>query len=238
VLLALGALASALPATAQILPADRLTTWSPGVTGGIPVRTTVCATVLAATYGNGTLEAAGGINAAINACPVGQVVQLSAGTFKINGNPDPVLIRKGITLRGAGSNSTELRKSNGASPGSDSVGDATPVVIIGPSRYPHIDETTARNLTADGVKGAFSVTVTSAAGYVAGQFLLLDEDNYNTGSFIALPALMASGVPPVAANATTRSGTRDAFSPASTTTWNPLKRRLSMRRAPRSTSAP
>ncbi len=184
-LVALGSLAGAQPATPAILPADRLTVWSPGIPGGVPQRTTICATINASTYGNGASEASGAINSAINACPVGQVVQLSAGTFKID--TDHIAITKGITLRGSGSNATLLKKSNGATPGSDTVGDARPVVVIGPNRWPHIDEATTQNLTADAVKGTFSVTVANGAGFVAGQFALLDEDNYLTGSFILLP---------------------------------------------------
>src|SRR5712671_2775438 len=61
------------------LPADRLTSWNPGIPGGIPARNTVCATVDASAYGNGALNA----TAAIGACPEGQVVSLSAGTFAI-----------------------------------------------------------------------------------------------------------------------------------------------------------
>ena len=85
-------LSVAQPAAGAILPADRSTTWAPGVTTGIPARTTVCATVNASTYGGGASDASAGIQAAINACPVGQVVQLSAGTFKINA--DYLLISK------------------------------------------------------------------------------------------------------------------------------------------------
>jgi len=173
------------PAAAQLLPPDRATTWSPGVTGGVPYRTTICANVNAATYGNGASEASSGIQAAINACPVGQVVQLSAGTFRINSTN--LLINKGITLRGMGPASTVLIKSNGASPGSPTAGDTTPVVVLGPTRWPSPDESTDVALTADAVKGAFSVTVTSAAGFVPGRFVILDEDNYNAGAFITLP---------------------------------------------------
>jgi hypothetical protein len=173
------------PAAAQLLPPDRATTWSPGVTGGVPYRTTICANVNAATYGNGSGEASAGIQAAINACPAGQVVQLSAGTFRINASH--LLINKSITLRGAGPSLTTLAKTNGAVMGSGSASDAQPVVVLGPTRWPSPDENTAVALTADAVKGAFSVTVTSAAGFAAGRFVLLDEDNYNAGAFIPLP---------------------------------------------------
>jgi hypothetical protein len=186
-LLAILIASGATPARAQILSADRLTTWNPGIPGGIPVRNTICATVDAATYGNGANEASGGIQAALDACPVGQVVQLSAGTFKIN--TAHLAIKKGITLRGMGPGLTTLQKTNGAVPGSSSAGDARPVVVIGPQRWTSVDETTMRLLTADAVKGAFSVTVASATGYAAGQFVILDEDNYTApfGFWAPLP---------------------------------------------------
>src|SRR5215813_9286793 len=89
----LGLACSASHAFAQILPADRTTVWHPGVPGGVPDRTTLCAVVNASTYGNGASDASSGIQAAVNVCPVGQVVQLSAGTFTVN---NYILISKGI----------------------------------------------------------------------------------------------------------------------------------------------
>ena len=103
--------AMALPVAAGIIPADRMTTWAPGIPGGIPARTTVCATVNASTYGNGAIDASSGIQSAVDACPAGQVVLLSAGSFTVN---NLVLIDKGITLRGAGAGATILSKKNGA----------------------------------------------------------------------------------------------------------------------------
>ena len=47
------------------------------------------------------------IQNAIAACPLGQVVQLGAGTFTI-AEGHYVLLNKGITLRGAGPGSTIL----------------------------------------------------------------------------------------------------------------------------------
>jgi len=180
-----GPLAAAVPSSAQLLPADRMTTWNPGVVGGIPVRTTICANLNAATYGNGTAEASGAIQAAIDACPAGQVVQLSAGTFRMNARY--ALLWKGVTLRGAGPGATTLAKTNGATAGSPTATDPQPVVILGPTRWPAADENTDVLLTADAVKGAMSVTVANAAGFAAGQFVVLDEDNYNSGAFVPLP---------------------------------------------------
>ena len=70
-------------AQGPFLDPTRTTTWVPGMmaVGGIPSRTTVFTTIQASTYGNGTQEASAGIQSALNACPAGQVVQLSAGTF-------------------------------------------------------------------------------------------------------------------------------------------------------------
>ncbi len=187
-LVAIAALSAVGPARAQILPADRMTTWNPGIPGGVPARTTICGpTINAGTFGNGTTEASAAIQAAIDACPAGQVVQLSAGAFKINA--DVLIIDKGITLRGAGPGITTLRRSNGAVLGSDTPvggGVADPVVVIGPQRWPSPDGPSV-NLTADGAKGATSVTVASVTGFAAGQFVVLDEDNWNGAAWTALP---------------------------------------------------
>ena len=161
---------------AGLIPASSLTTWAPGVRG-IPARTQVCATVNAATYGNGAQEASGGIQAAIDACPAGQVVQLSAGVFTVNNH---VRIGKAITLRGAAPRVTTLRKTNQGS-------EQEQLIIIGPSRWPYIDNASAVNLTADAVQGAMSVTVQNAAGFAPGQIVKLDEDDYNTASWMTLP---------------------------------------------------
>src|SRR5260370_5391083 len=155
------------------LSADRRTVWNPGVTGGIPNRTTICANINASTYGNGTQDATAGIQAAISACPLGQVVQLSAGTFTINN--DIVYVNRGITLRGAWPTSTLLRRTNGATPGSYIPGVMMPVIIVGPARW--ASPGTSFNLASDAVKGTSSVQLTSAppGGLSSGQIVLIDE---------------------------------------------------------------
>jgi hypothetical protein len=163
-------------AGAGTFPADRMTTWNPGVPGDIPARTTTCATVQASTYGNGGSDATAGIQAAINACPAGRVVQLSAGVFTINSG-NFLLVNKGITLRGAGPTQTTLQKTDGARPGVEATGaKPSPIVILGPARWATGNGFAASaNLGADAVKGASSVTVASATGFAAGQVVLLDE---------------------------------------------------------------
>lgn len=77
-----------------ILAPARATDWSQaGVPGGVPRRTTICATL------NPGATAAD-INAAIASCPSGQVVQLGAGTFNLSGALN--IRRSDVTLRGQG----------------------------------------------------------------------------------------------------------------------------------------
>jgi hypothetical protein len=69
----------------QIIPASRMTDWTkPGLTarGGIPHRTTIYKTLSPL---GGTQDDDPQIQAALNTCPAGQVVQLTAGVFRING---------------------------------------------------------------------------------------------------------------------------------------------------------
>jgi carbon monoxide dehydrogenase subunit G len=160
--------------TSSILDPDRRTVWAPGVPGGVPARAQVCATVNASTYGNGSIDATSGIQAAINACAAGQVVQLSSGTFTINGGRY-LQISKGITLRGAGPGATTLQKTDGAKPGQEQTGpNPSPLVIIGPARWDNNGGSSV-NLSADAAKGSYSVTVGNAGAFSAGQIVLLDE---------------------------------------------------------------
>ena len=154
------------------VPADRLYDWNPGLNsvGGIPNRTTVFTTVFPG----------GNIQAAIDAAPPGQVVQLAAGTFTVN---NYLLIDKGITLRGTvdpvtNAPLTFLQKTNGATAGSYTATDYQPIIIVGPSRWP-LETGTSKNLTSDAVAGTYSVTLASTAGLSPGQFVILDEDDYS-----------------------------------------------------------
>lgn len=166
---------------AGIIPAERNFAWNPGLMskGGIPDRSTICA----------KLSPGDDLQAALDSCRPGQVVQLSAGKFIVN---NFLLIHSGITLRGAGAGQTILMKTNGAKPrtsrlaartrdllapveGGYMVDDAQPIIIVGPSRWPGPDNSTSRNLAADGLAGSTSVTVANSAGFARGQFVLLDE---------------------------------------------------------------
>ena len=85
----------------------------------------------------------------------------------------PLRITTGVTLRGAGAGVTILQKLNGATNNS---------FIPGPNQGPLVFIQTfgpalggPTNLTADAVKGAFSITVASATGFAAGQLMRIDE---------------------------------------------------------------
>lgn len=84
-----------------IIDASRATDWSTaGVSGGIPTRTTICSTLTSsATPAN--------IESAISACPAGQVVYLSAGTYNL-ASGITWAAKSNVTLRGAGADQTFL----------------------------------------------------------------------------------------------------------------------------------
>src|SRR3954470_12506732 len=77
-------------ALGQIIPPDRNFPWNPGLMskGGVPNRTTVCAT-LSPSGGNDSPA----IQAKLDSCPSGQVVMLNPGTFIVN---DYLLIHSSI----------------------------------------------------------------------------------------------------------------------------------------------
>ena len=176
----------------NILPEHGATTWAPGVRDGIPARATTCATVVASRFGDGTIDAASAIQAAVNDCPAGQTVKLSAGTFLVN---TFILIDKGITLRGAGPRLTRLVKTDGARAGTYLVTDASPIIIVGPARWPKPDPGTSVDLASDATRGALSIVVKSGAGLARGQFVLLDRDDYNAGAWLPLPVRLSSKTP-------------------------------------------
>jgi hypothetical protein len=94
--------------SAQIIPQGRRITWHPGVPGGIPARTAVCANVVSGygARGDGVADDSGAIQRAIDACPIGQVVFVPAGTYRLN---SPLTLTKGVVLRGAGPSATQLK---------------------------------------------------------------------------------------------------------------------------------
>ncbi len=178
--------ATVLVSAGGLLPPDRATVWNPGLNalGGIPERGTVFATLDAAACGaNGAADATACIQAALDACPAGQVVQLGPGRFTINGG-NYLQVRRGITLRGSGPGVTILQKTDGARPYTEATGpNPSPIILVGPARWKPDNSDNAgvalagasTNLMGDGTKGSYSVAVASSSGLSAGQFVLVDE---------------------------------------------------------------
>lgn len=173
------------PPAGPLVPDDNMTTWDPGVydggVKGIPNRTTVCAWFNAGDYGNGTTSITTALQSAIGSCPSDQVIMFSSGTFLVN---NFVLLNKDITLRGQGIGNTILKRTL---PGQEGI------FVVGSTRFPNEDDTTAVNLSADGTKGSYSVTVTDATGYAVGQIVKIDEEGYAVGDWSALPTNPVTG---------------------------------------------
>src|SRR5579864_3109364 len=82
-----------------IIAPSRAIDWSTaGVTGGIPNRTTICASLT-------STASATTIQSALNTCPSGQVVSLAAGNYSLSHG---LTIPSNVTLRGAGGGQTNL----------------------------------------------------------------------------------------------------------------------------------
>jgi len=151
----------------DVIPADRRTTWNPGILSdiplgqplgpdGIPQRTNVCATV----------NPGGNIQAAIDACPDNQVVLLSAGTFTVSST---IQLKSKVVLRGSGSGTggTTIVKSGGGT-----------VLAIGTERdqicYSGNGQGVA--LTADAAKDSTTLSVGNAASsFQVGDLVVIDQ---------------------------------------------------------------
>jgi len=182
--------------TAGLLPSDRsaYANWTMSglqSVGGIPNRTTVCAT-LSPSGGNDSTA----IQNAVNACPSGEVVLLKAGTFTIS-EGSFVSINKSITVRGSGpcagvsgagtapypatpsmTGCTLIQRSGGATlAGGDTAGSSpTPHFVMGATdQYGNLSLGTATNLAVDGAQGSSTIQVASTTGFSVGQIVLLDE---------------------------------------------------------------
>jgi hypothetical protein len=118
-----------------VIPSDRSFSWNPGMMskGGIPSRTIVCATL---SPGGGDDSAA--IQAALDRCPSGHVVKLSAGTFRVD---KYLLIHSSITLRGSGAGRTILTKTNGAKARASQIVSGTNGIMtpVDPNTYAHLN---------------------------------------------------------------------------------------------------
>lgn len=194
-----------------MIPADRNFAWNPGMMSkggasgaGIPNRTTINATLTP----NGT-EDTTQVQAVLDACTPGQVVLLSAGTFKFSATQTPLIMSRAITLRGSGAGVTILQKVGAAAalgrlgttvsgttintPDTQPALDNAPIILIGPGRFSGVDNHdtnsaasgSTSNLTSDGVAGQKSITVADGTIFTVGRFVLLDE--LSVAAYVATP---------------------------------------------------
>ena len=161
-LVALTGFASVAGATYS-LPADRSVTWqgNVGVKGDIPMLTTIYRT-LSPSGGDDTAA----LKAAISGCPAGQVVKLSAGTFKIS---SPINVKSGMTLRGAGMGTTKIQGVSGM----------TGAYLVGFNSGSSVG--TSLSISAGFSKGSSTITTSMAHGYKVGDVILIDQLNDANG---------------------------------------------------------
>jgi hypothetical protein len=154
-------------ARADIISSDRRITWQPGVPGGIPDRETVFADVTQAPYSadkTGATDASARIQQAINACPVGQVVYVPAGTYRLNSQ---LTITKGIVIRGDGPGRTKLESY--ANWHAIQMGDWPSAPV-------------ATNVSGSPAKGSTTLTVSSISSpaLAVGAYIVIDQINDGT----------------------------------------------------------
>jgi hypothetical protein len=157
------------------IPGHRRITWSPGVRGGIPSRTSVCATVDVARYGHSTgtplaqaPDATLAIQSAIDGCAADQVVVLPAGNYRITNS---LRITRGITLRGASTGPAPVASTTARSKIILDNAGVSELLIVG--RY---DEyVTGIPVTSGMSKDSRFLTVADASMLNVGDIILIDE---------------------------------------------------------------
>jgi len=150
------------------LPAERMIDWTAaGVPGGIKTRMTTHA--VAGVYGDDSRDDRATIQAAINACPSGEVVLLPAGTFKLS---SALVLTTPITLRGQGP-ATILKGYSTSNPC---------VLRLGASSS-YDFSATGTSITSGYTKDSTSIVVSSASGFTTGRLMLIDQ--LNDGIFVS-----------------------------------------------------
>jgi hypothetical protein len=196
--------------TVGLLPSnsDAWANWSKAglaTIGGIPNRTTIY-TTLSPSGGDDTPA----INAALASCPANEVVLLTAGVFKINGN-GIVISNSNCTLRGAGPGQQKNTGINPVNPASPTAGtyvvDPKATQLVKADRATNLDYgviyvyplgenvSASTNLASDAVQGATSVTLASSPTPAPqpGDIVLLDMVTTSDPSVVWGPSFTTSG---------------------------------------------
>jgi hypothetical protein len=196
--------------TAGLLPSNRdgYVSWSTAglqSIGGIPNRTTIYET-LSPSGGDDTTA----INAALSKCPSGQVVLLTAGVFRINGN-GLSFTTSNCTLRGAGPGSQKNTGINPINQGDASgsyVVDSTATQLVKADRATNLNYGVlyvgsggtnnfgaSTNLAADAAQGTYSLTLASAPStpITVGDIVYIDMNTSNDPDVVFGPSFTAAG---------------------------------------------
>lgn len=155
-----------------IIDPARAIDWSnAGVRGGIPNRTTVCATLNPG-------ASSGQINSAIASCPTGQVVLLNAGSYAGLGGIT-FKGKSGVTLRGAGADKTFLIFTSGSS----CTGPVSDVCLASRDVNWSGGPSNAASWTSGYARGTTNITLSSVTNLKVGSPLILDQldDPIDTG---------------------------------------------------------
>ncbi len=162
-----------------IISPSRMINWSnAGVTGGIPNRTTVCATLSAG-------ATASQINSAIASCPSNQVVYLNAGTYNLSSGID-FGGHSNVTLRGAGPDKTLL-----VFTGDTSCNGLSADICIAGSNSWQGGPNNVANWTAGYAAGTTQITLSNTSNLHPGSsFIVLDQldDSSDNGNVFACSA--------------------------------------------------
>lgn len=178
-----------------IIAPSRAVDWSSaGVRGGIPNRTTACATSACNTLSSGTVTASS-INAAIASAPPNTVVNVPAGTYSI-GSPGILFTASNVTLRGAGADVTifNFTSTNGCGGLEASICLGSPNMYWAGSTEILPGGSHAHNWTGGYSQGATQITVDSTSGLSVGTVIALDQANdlSDTGHFSVCDSTSAS----------------------------------------------
>jgi hypothetical protein len=166
----------------SFLPSTRTVDWTQvGIPGGIPdANWPICQTIPP----SGGADDSATIQNAINSCPAGSVIVLTAGTYTLHRTTGNVcvgksddggtgvyeaglcLTDKSIVLRGAGPQSTLLNYGDGAS-----------IISMGETFLSH-SNLTFTPISSTASKGATSITVSSVpAGVVVNSYIVISQTN-------------------------------------------------------------
>ena len=149
-----------------VIDASRRIDWTQvGIPGGIPSRTTVCATL------NPGASAAQ-INSAIASCPSGQVIFLNQGTYNLSSGLD-FHNKNGVTLRGAGPDKTRLVFSGSF----NCFGMGGNICVRNNELHYTSSPVHTANWTGGYTKGSTQITLSNTTGLAVGSVVILDQLN-------------------------------------------------------------